>query len=71
MYAHPRRKHLLVRDALHSLGCHRYLMTATCKGVREIKHMPLLTTNIRRKELSKKEKAHQSGLVSGFSLAEE
>jgi len=46
-------------------------MTATCKGVREIKHMPLLTTNIRRKELSKKEKAHQSGLVSGFSLAEE
>jgi hypothetical protein len=51
MNAYPGREHLLIRDAIQALGCDRDLMTTTGKGVREIKHMPLLTADVRREEL--------------------
>jgi hypothetical protein len=58
MHAHTRREHLLIRDARHALSGDRNVMTAASESVRKIKYVPLFTTNVRRKELSQKEKTH-------------
>jgi len=51
MNAYPRREHLFVWRSIHALGRDCDLMTAVSKGVREIEHVPFLTTDVRREEL--------------------
>jgi hypothetical protein len=51
VHADSRWEYLFARDASHLLAGDRDLMTAVGEGVREIKHVLLLTANVRREEL--------------------
>jgi hypothetical protein len=47
----PRCEYIVVRHAVHALGCDGDLMTAVGQGVRQIEHVAFLTAYVRREEL--------------------